>query len=184
MRNYILESVLVGLDCLLYIAPFTEKDSGTPSLMPVVRSSSPIMESRLGSGKFESGPARLCKTSWLCLLLTFVIAEKADDPPKDDGGVCDSDAEVICEFMFDEKLNGSSMRSVEYGRGPLRTIFSRLFSWACWCLILCFSVDICWRIATWGDCYHVNICKDPFINKQTYLDRLKNKRDYDCEERF
>lgn len=98
------------------MVPFKEKDIGTPSLIPVVRLSSPIMESRLGNGKFESGPAKLCKTSWLDLLLIFAIAE-AEDPPKDEGGVdervWDSDAEVIWEFVCDEKLKGSSLRSVE-----------------------------------------------------------------------
>lgn len=33
-------------------------------------------------------------------------------------------------------------------RGPRRMMFSRLCSWACWCLMVCFSVDIWVRIAT------------------------------------
>lgn len=54
--------VLVGLEVRLYAVGPTEpapKFIGTPSLMPF----SSNMPSRLGSGKFDSGPAMPCRMS-------------------------------------------------------------------------------------------------------------------------
>jgi len=62
---------------------------GTPSLTPDIKPSSPkIMESRFGSGRFDSGPAKPCNTSWLDLLLTLtVVTDEPFGATKDEGGV-------------------------------------------------------------------------------------------------
>ena len=65
---------------------------GMPSLMlapPDIKLSSPMIDSRLGRGKLESGPAMLCNTSWLDLRLILMVVGVAEEllgAMKDDGG--------------------------------------------------------------------------------------------------
>lgn len=47
--------------------------------------------------------------------------------------------------------DGEGMIPAGYGRGPRRTMFSKLWSWACWWRIECFNVEIWLRTATVDD---------------------------------
>jgi len=73
----------------------------TPSLTPDIKPSSPIiMDSRFGSGRFDSGPAIPCNTSWLDLLLTLMVVADADEllgAIKDEGGVDDAEKDMVVE---------------------------------------------------------------------------------------
>jgi hypothetical protein len=69
-----------------------EKFMGMPSLMPAppeIRLSSPMIDSRFGRGKLDSGPAMLCNTSWLDLRLILMVVGVAEEllgATKEDGG--------------------------------------------------------------------------------------------------
>lgn len=135
-EHYTRDRVRVGLETRLYkdgFAELTPKVIGTPSWMPFSSAGS-----RFGKGKLESGPAMFNSTSWLDR--RFILVVVGTFGTNDIGGVEDVD---------DEAIGWSSMSSGTYWRGLLRTTFSRLFNCACWCLILCFRVDIWFRTATW-----------------------------------
>lgn len=76
---------------------------GTPSLRPDIKPSSPkIMDSRFGSGRLDSGPAILCNTSWLDLLLTLTVVADPEEPlgaTKEEGGV-DMDKDMDAEWVW------------------------------------------------------------------------------------
>lgn len=52
--------------------------------LPEIRLSSAMIESRFGRGKLESGPAMLCRTSWLDLRL--ILTEEGLGATKEEGG--------------------------------------------------------------------------------------------------
>lgn len=86
-----------------------------------------LESSLLGSGRLESGPARLCRISLLERLVNRGVLV-VDSSTGERGG----------ELIIPE---GS-------GRGPRRTMFSRPWSCAVWCLIECRRLLICCRNAT------------------------------------
>lgn len=128
--------VRVGLDTRLNdVRPIepTPKSMGTPSLIPPSFIDGVPAPSRLGRGKFDSGPAIPCRTSKLdrrCILV----------------GVCGG-GDIISGRSSGE-CGGEDMIPGGNGRGPRRMTFSRVCSWACCCLIECLSVDIWLRTAT------------------------------------
>ena len=118
MSRHSLLSPLVGLDCRLGVEPLggLPKFIGTPSRIPPSSKERELLTaSRLGSGKLESGPAILWSTSKEDLFCIFRVLDVGGEEDNSDG---------------------------PKGRGDDNNISSRRDSWACWCLILCFSVDI------------------------------------------
>jgi hypothetical protein len=120
---------------------------GTPSRIPP----SCLILSLLGSGKLESG-AILCKISKLERLL-IDFDSRLDDG---DDGVCPwcvkeegaadslgvrSTVDVFGEWRVEDE-DEDGMTSGGYGRGPRRTMFSRLCSCACCWRMVCFNVEI------------------------------------------
>lgn len=136
-------SVRVGLDTRLL-----GDGNGTPSLI-----SSPSDGERpfgFGTGSFESGPARLDRTSKLeRRRAAFTSDLKGEELPLAPGDVnevndvYDEGGDVL--FMVSSSsdiADGELSMPGGNGRGPRRIVFSRLYNWACWCLIVCFKVDI------------------------------------------
>ena len=107
-----------------------------------IRLSSDMIASRFGRGKLESGPAMLCSTSWLDLRL--ILTEEGLGATKDEGGGGVEVEDEIAELVPSSVISEFGIK----GRGPLRTMDSKLLSWACWWRMLCFKFDICWRRAT------------------------------------
>lgn len=98
-----------------------------------------------GTGSFESGPAKFDNTSKLDRRLAFKsgVLPFVTADGKDEGG-----GDEFMGSNSSDKKGGELRIPGGNGRGPRKMVFSRLCSCACWCLIVCFKVDICVRMAT------------------------------------
>ena len=180
-------SDLVGLDCLLGVWNCAEdvepKLLGIPSLIPPIPSSNPPPETFLvregslrGSGKLDSGPASpyRCSRLFRRLVLFMLLAILGDGGDRDmselrwggEGWKNESVGEGGGELI----IPGGS------GRGPRKTIVSRLWSCAVCCRIECLRFDICCRNATTESNFSVTVNCNFHTARHSHQDRRERQR--------